>query len=98
MDDVEPLVPQGPAEERSPNGHCTRCPISSQSPGDSKVVEHFRRRLKYFFMNPCEKYRARGRKPWKLMLQILKIAIITFQVGYCRIQCRRRIRLLLSVM
>lgn len=46
----------------------------------SKVVEDFRRRLKYFFMNPCEKYRARGRKPWKLMLQILKIAIITVQV------------------
>uniref|UniRef100_A0AAZ3SUW0 Polycystin cation channel PKD1/PKD2 domain-containing protein n=1 Tax=Oncorhynchus tshawytscha TaxID=74940 RepID=A0AAZ3SUW0_ONCTS len=63
-----------------PNSHCTRCPISSQSPGDSKVVEDFRRRLKYFFMNPCEKYRARGRKPWKLMLQILKIAIITFQL------------------
>ncbi|XP_023865748.1 mucolipin-3 [Salvelinus sp. IW2-2015] len=80
MDDVEPLVPQGPAEERNPNGHCTRCPISSQSPSDSKVVEDFRRRLKYFFMNPCEKYRARGRKPWKLMLQILKIAIITFQL------------------
>uniref|UniRef100_A0A8C8FIS5 Polycystin cation channel PKD1/PKD2 domain-containing protein n=1 Tax=Oncorhynchus tshawytscha TaxID=74940 RepID=A0A8C8FIS5_ONCTS len=67
-------------KERSPNSHCTRCPISSQSPGDSKVVEDFRRRLKYFFMNPCEKYRARGRKPWKLMLQILKIAIITFQL------------------
>ncbi|XP_075877781.1 mucolipin-3-like [Nelusetta ayraudi] len=46
----------------------------------SKVVEDFRRRLKYFFMNPCEKYRARGRKPWKLMLQILKIAIITVQL------------------
>ncbi|XP_071348259.1 mucolipin-3-like [Trachinotus anak] len=47
---------------------------------ESKVVEDFRRRLKYFFMNPCEKYRARGRKPWKLMLQILKIAIITIQL------------------
>jgi len=45
-------------------------------------VEDFRRRLKYFFMNPCEKYRARGRKPWKLTLQILKIAIITIQVKY----------------
>ncbi|CAL8280661.1 unnamed protein product [Lota lota] len=43
-------------------------------------VEDFRRRLKYFFMNPCEKYRARGRKPWKLTLQILKIAIITIQL------------------
>ncbi|XP_061587133.1 mucolipin-3-like [Cololabis saira] len=47
---------------------------------EPKEVEDFRRRLKYFFMNPCEKYRARGRKPWKLMLQILKIAIITVQL------------------
>ncbi|XP_062872007.1 mucolipin-3 [Trichomycterus rosablanca] len=43
-------------------------------------VEGFRRKLKYFFMNPCEKYRARGRKPWKLMLQIIKIAVITIQL------------------
>lgn len=49
-------------------------------PVGSKGVEDFRRRLKYFFMNPCEKYRARGRKPWKLMIQIVKIAIITIQV------------------
>ncbi|KAL0966263.1 hypothetical protein UPYG_G00293120 [Umbra pygmaea] len=79
MDDVEPLVPHGPAE-KTPNGHCTHCPNSRQSPADSGVVDDFRRRLKYFFMNPCEKYRARGRKPWKLILQILKIAIITFQL------------------
>lgn len=43
-------------------------------------VEHLRRKIKYYFMNPCEKYRARGRKPWKLILQIIKIAIITIQV------------------
>lgn len=47
---------------------------------DPKEVDRFRRRLKYFFMNPCEKFHARGRKPWKLMLQILKIVIITIQV------------------
>ncbi|KAJ8376400.1 hypothetical protein SKAU_G00069800 [Synaphobranchus kaupii] len=46
----------------------------------SDAVENFRRKLKYFFMSPCEKFRARGRKPWKLMLQILKIALITFQL------------------
>lgn len=43
-------------------------------------VETLRRRLKYFFMNPCEKYHARGRKPWKLVLQLIKIAIITVQL------------------
>ncbi|XP_076849705.1 mucolipin-3 isoform X2 [Brachyhypopomus gauderio] len=47
---------------------------------EQQQVEAFRRRLKYFFMNPCEKYRARGRKPWKLMLQIIKIAVITAQL------------------
>ncbi|KAJ8012250.1 hypothetical protein DPEC_G00066730 [Dallia pectoralis] len=68
-----------PAEERDPNCRCTRRLSFRQDPGNS-IVEDFRRKLKYFFMNPCEKYRARGRKPWKLMLQILKIAIITFQL------------------
>ncbi|XP_012733482.2 mucolipin-3 isoform X1 [Fundulus heteroclitus] len=43
-------------------------------------VECLRRKIKYYFMNPCEKYHARGRKPWKLMLQIVKIAIITVQL------------------
>ncbi|XP_017576609.1 mucolipin-3 isoform X2 [Pygocentrus nattereri] len=47
---------------------------------EQREVESFRRKLKYFFMNPCEKYRARGRKPWKLMLQIIKIAVITIQL------------------
>lgn len=44
-------------------------------------VECLRRKIKFFFMNPCEKYHARGRKPWKLLLQIIKIAIITIQVN-----------------
>ncbi|XP_029931230.1 mucolipin-3-like [Myripristis murdjan] len=75
MEDTEPLVAVRP-EERAPS---SRWSAAKQSP-ESKMVEDFRRRLKYFFMNPCEKYRARGRKPWKLMLQILKIAIITIQL------------------
>ncbi|XP_034035401.1 mucolipin-3 isoform X2 [Thalassophryne amazonica] len=47
---------------------------------DVDNVECLRRKIKYYFMNPCEKYHARGRKPWKLMLQIIKIAIITVQL------------------
>ncbi|XP_041848548.1 mucolipin-3 [Melanotaenia boesemani] len=75
MEESEPLL-AAKSEERRRNGHCR---WSTQTLG-SKAVEDFRRRLKYFFMNPCEKYRARGRKPWKLMLQLLKIAIITAQL------------------
>uniref|UniRef100_UPI0037E89C5D mucolipin-3 n=1 Tax=Semicossyphus pulcher TaxID=241346 RepID=UPI0037E89C5D len=47
---------------------------------DQDSVDFLRRKIKYYFMNPCEKYHARGRKPWKLILQIIKIAIITIQL------------------
>ncbi|KAM3620317.1 uncharacterized protein V6R79_021455 [Siganus canaliculatus] len=43
-------------------------------------VETLRRRIKYYFMNPCEKFQARGRKPWKLVLQLVKIFVITLQL------------------
>lgn len=76
MEESEPLLGVR-AEGRRANGGCTW----STHTLDSNTIEDFRRKLKYFFMNPCEKYRARGRKPWKLMLQILKIIIITAQVG-----------------
>jgi len=38
------------------------------------------RELKYFFMNPCQKYKAKNRKPFKLFIQIMKIAIVTAQL------------------
>ncbi|XDV26481.1 hypothetical protein PO909_030194 [Leuciscus waleckii] len=61
------------------NNHLA-CNGTAKSHADPQIVENFRRKLKYFFMSPCQKYRARGRKPWKMMLQILKIAIITIQL------------------
>uniref|UniRef100_A0A668A2Z6 Mucolipin TRP cation channel 1 n=1 Tax=Myripristis murdjan TaxID=586833 RepID=A0A668A2Z6_9TELE len=42
--------------------------------------EALRRKLKYFFMSPCDKYHAKGRKPFKLGLQLLKIIIVTVQL------------------
>ncbi|KAM7388181.1 hypothetical protein PAMP_024375 [Pampus punctatissimus] len=56
------------------------CVNHQQSLEDPENVECLRRKIKYYFMNPCEKYHARGRKPWKLILQIIKIAIITIQL------------------
>ncbi|XP_067301424.1 mucolipin-3 [Pseudorasbora parva] len=47
---------------------------------EEEEEEKFRRKLKYFFMNPCDKYKARRRKPWKLILQIVKIAVVTIQL------------------
>lgn len=47
---------------------------------EEEEEEALRRKLKYFFMSPCDKYHAKGRKPFKLGLQLLKILIVTVQV------------------
>ena len=60
------------------NGHPTW--ENHQHHQSLETAEALRRKIKFYFMNPCEKYMARGRKPWKLILQIIKIAIITIQV------------------
>ncbi|XP_059899939.1 mucolipin-1b [Gadus macrocephalus] len=49
-------------------------------PGPQEEEEALRRKLKYFFMSPCDKYHAKGRKPFKLGLQLLKIIIVTVQL------------------
>ncbi|XP_036302560.1 mucolipin-3 isoform X2 [Pipistrellus kuhlii] len=53
------------------------------SPSEELLLEdQMRRKLKFFFMNPCEKFWARGRKPWKLVIQIIKLAMVTIQLVY----------------
>ncbi|KAI1884066.1 hypothetical protein AGOR_G00222560 [Albula goreensis] len=47
---------------------------------EEEEEEELRRKLKYFFMSPCDKYHAKGRKPFKLGLQLLKIVIVTVQL------------------
>ncbi|KAK6189007.1 hypothetical protein SNE40_005064 [Patella caerulea] len=44
------------------------------------MEDKFRRKLKFLFMDPCSKWRAKRRWPWKLCLQVLKIFLITAQV------------------
>src|SRR4029434_8033207 len=51
--------------------------------------EALRRKLKYFFMSPCDKFHAKGRKPFKLGLQLLKIVIVTVQVDHARTHTHR---------
>lgn len=53
---------------------------TSPAPPTPLEEEDLRRRLKYFFMSPCDKFRAKGRKPFKLMLQVVKILVVTVQV------------------
>ncbi|KAM9358219.1 mucolipin-2 [Symphorus nematophorus] len=54
--------------------------ISSVTTQDAIKEENLRDDLKYYFMSPCEKYRARRNIPWKLGVQILKIVMITTQL------------------
>ncbi|KAL4656048.1 mucolipin-3-like [Arapaima gigas] len=68
--------------EKSSAGHQNVSAVGTKhrSHLDSTAVEDLRRKLKYFFMSPCEKFKARQQKPWKLIIQILKICAITFQL------------------
>uniref|UniRef100_A0A674BH80 Mucolipin TRP cation channel 1a n=1 Tax=Salmo trutta TaxID=8032 RepID=A0A674BH80_SALTR len=55
---------------------------ASLPPGRLSEEEALRRKLKYFFMSPCDKFHAKGRKPFKLGLQLLKIIIVTVQLVF----------------
>ncbi|XP_066480267.1 mucolipin-2 [Tiliqua scincoides] len=52
----------------------------AQPDSDFKEEESLKEDLLFYFMNPCEKYRARRQIPWKLGLQILKIVMVTTQL------------------
>lgn len=43
--------------------------------------EKLKKKLQWYFKNPYEKYQDRGRKPYKLLLQIVKIILVTTQVS-----------------
>lgn len=45
-----------------------------------QLGERLRRHLKFFFMDPMQKYKVRKQFPFKLALQILKVAFVTIQV------------------
>lgn len=44
------------------------------------MEDRLSRRLKFFFMGPHEKIKARRKCPWKLIIQVLKIILVTIQV------------------
>jgi hypothetical protein len=46
----------------------------------SQSRDRLRRELKFYFMSPINKWRAKGRLPWKLGLQIIKIVFVTIQL------------------
>ncbi|XP_054005891.1 mucolipin-3-like [Hylaeus anthracinus] len=42
--------------------------------------EKMRRKLKFFFMNPIEKWEAKRRLPYKFAVQVIKIILVTLQL------------------
>merc|ERR1719411_689271 len=81
------LIPEMPETSNT-------CPIRNEisentittNPGD-QIEEELRRRLAFHFMNPVDKFIARRQVPWKLLLQFLKIILVTTQLivfGYYR--------------
>ncbi|KAK5641988.1 hypothetical protein RI129_008155 [Pyrocoelia pectoralis] len=42
--------------------------------------EKMRRKLQFFFMNPIEKWQAKKRFPYKFMIQVIKIILVTLQL------------------
>ncbi|XP_061627664.1 mucolipin-1-like [Phyllopteryx taeniolatus] len=63
-----------------PDSNHSNSPNNQHFPATVEDEEAIRRKLKYFFMSPCDKYHAKGRKPYKLILQLLKIIIVTAQL------------------
>ena len=56
-------------------------PLSSScSYGSILSEEKMRRKLRFFFMNPIEKWQAKRRFPYKFVVQVIKIILVTVQV------------------
>ncbi|VVC91038.1 unnamed protein product [Leptidea sinapis] len=58
--------------------------LSSRSANTSAEITQFeekmRRKLQFFFMNPIEKWQAKRKFPYKFMVQVIKIVLVTFQL------------------
>lgn len=78
---MDPLLPRGRLSDFSASVHYQSIYDSSEFTGNLRNRrEVMRKRLRSHFMTPYEKYKHRGRKPWKLLLQLLKLVMITIQV------------------
>lgn len=50
------------------------------SPMSSMNEDRMRRRLQFYFMNPIEKWQARRKFPYKFVIQLIKIVVLTIQL------------------
>lgn len=71
-----------PTGSRQSNHHEAQV-FSAQTPnllGLTQMEEKMRRKLQFFFMNPIEKWRAKRQFPFKFVVQVIKIVLVTFQL------------------
>nr|XP_050026580.1 mucolipin-3-like [Dermacentor andersoni] len=69
------------ASHVDPSETCARDGVHEELTRRPHAMERYMRlKLQRFFMNPLEKWRHRGRFPWKLTLQIFKLVVVTAQV------------------
>ncbi|KPJ02154.1 Mucolipin-3 [Papilio xuthus] len=54
------------------------CPTTSSNL--NQMEEKMRRKLQFFFMNPIEKWQAKRKFPYKFVVQVIKIILVTFQL------------------
>uniref|UniRef100_A0A034VPR4 Mucolipin-3 n=1 Tax=Bactrocera dorsalis TaxID=27457 RepID=A0A034VPR4_BACDO len=54
--------------------------MEGASPMSSYNEERMRRKLQFFFMNPIEKWHARRKFPYKFVVQVVKIILVTMQL------------------
>ncbi|XP_045451127.1 mucolipin-3-like [Melitaea cinxia] len=58
-----------------------RIPWSAPSTSALSQMEHkMRRKLQFFFMNPIEKWQAKRKFPYKFVVQVIKIVLVTLQL------------------
>lgn len=53
---------------------------SQLSPMSALNEDRMRRKLQFFFMNPIEKWQARRKFPYKFVVQLIKIIVVTIQL------------------
>uniref|UniRef100_A0A2D4MDL5 Mucolipin extracytosolic domain-containing protein n=1 Tax=Micrurus spixii TaxID=129469 RepID=A0A2D4MDL5_9SAUR len=80
MDMLEDYCENSPYQRLGAKLLVTELNMMAQADSDLMEEESLKKDLKFYFMNPCEKYRARCQIPWKLGLQILKIVMVTTQL------------------
>lgn len=75
-DDLEVLVMNHNVESSTPLSSSCNYGLSGLNISEEKM----RRKLRFFFMNPIEKWQAKRRFPYKFVVQVIKIILVTIQL------------------